>query len=340
MKRSTLALVESPAQLLNVVEWAVAAGATKRTRLMVLPPREATTQMQLTRMVELAREAGLGASWFEPRRSAVSLVTTVWEMFPRLAKAERLVIGDPFSRFVQAVLPLTDVADLVVVDDGTATLGFVAQLASGQQLSRWHLSEPGRGVVVDWLAQHTREYLLPAPDENRRVELFTAMPVAAPTGMTLTANRFDWTRGRFGPPTVKSGVDLIGTSLVETGVVSAERYLRGVETLASGGGRYYAHRRESDQKLREVARRTGLKIVRPDVPLEIVAARGPVSETLVSFPSTVVHTLPLILAGTGASLAVCDIPRGWLAHAEPTQAGDFLDGVTASAPAAATRQLG
>ncbi len=195
-------------------------------------------------------------------------------------------------------------------------------------------------MVVDWLAQHTREYLLPAPDENRRVELFTAMPVAAPTGMTLTANRFDWTRQRFGPPKVKSGVDLIGTSLVETGVVSAERYLRGVETLASGGGRYYAHRRESDQKLREVARRTGLKIVRPDVPLEIVAARGPVSETLVSFPSTVVHTLPLILAGTGASLAVCDIPRGWLAHSEPTQAGDFLDGVTASAPAAATRQLG
>ena len=137
-KRTTLALVESPAQLLNVIEWAHQHEALEETRLAVLPPREVTTRLQLETMVDLARDAGLAATWHEPRRSAASLVAVAWELFPRLAKAERLVIGDPFSRFVQAVLPLADVAEVVVVDDGTATISFISQLTRGDRLTRWH----------------------------------------------------------------------------------------------------------------------------------------------------------------------------------------------------------
>ena len=79
-------------------------------------------------MAELARDAGMAASWYEPRKSAASMVAVAWELFPRLTKATRLVVGDPFSRFVQAVLALADVAEVVVVDDGTATISFIAQL--------------------------------------------------------------------------------------------------------------------------------------------------------------------------------------------------------------------
>ena len=148
-RRTTLALVESPAQLLNVIEWAFQNGVEEQTRLAVLPPRDATTRLQLEAMVDLAREAGLAATWYEPRKSAASMVAVAWELFPRLVKAERLVVGDPFSRFVQAVLPLADVAEVVVVDDGTATISFIAQLTRGDRLSRWHLAESGREVVID-----------------------------------------------------------------------------------------------------------------------------------------------------------------------------------------------
>ncbi len=74
-----------------------------------------------------------------------------------------------------------------------------------------------------------------------------------------------------------------------------------------------------------------MKIVRPDVPLEIAAAHGPVGHTIVSFPSTVTHTLPLVLAGSGVTVAVCGVPSSWLAAQAPSGAGEFLDEVTRTA---------
>lgn len=332
-KRDTLALVESPAQVLNVIEWAHHHDALRQTRLAVLPPREATTRLQLETMAELARDAGMAASWYEPRKSAASMVAVAWELFPRLTKATRLVVGDPFSRFVQAVLPLADVAEVVVVDDGTATISFIAQLTRGDRLTRWHLAESGRDVVVDLLSDHARQFFTPSARDGRSVEVFTSMPVQAPEGTRQTANTFAWTRSRFGPPKLKNTADVIGTSLVETGVVDAERYLAGVAAVTArfGAGRYFAHRREADPKLARIGAETGLKIVRPDVPLKIAVRRGPVSKLMVSYPSTVTHTLPLVLADTGIELAVADVPSAWLNSGVPVGAGDFLESVTSSA---------
>lgn len=332
-RRTTLALVESPAQLLNVIEWAFQNGVEEQTRLAVLPPRDATTRLQLEAMVDLAREAGLAATWYEPRKSAASMVAVAWELFPRLVKAERLVVGDPFSRFVQAVLPLADVAEVVVVDDGTATISFIAQLTRGDRLSRWHLAESGREVVIDLLSEHARDFFMPSKRDGRSIEVFTSMPVQAPPGTRQSANTFAWTRGRFGPPVVQDAADVIGTSLVETGVVDADRYLAGVVAVTErfGAGRYFAHRREDDAKLATIAARTGLKVVRPDVPLEIAVRRGPVGRLMVSYPSTVTHTLPLVLVDTPVELAVADVPAAWLTPGAPVGAGDFLEHVNTTA---------
>ncbi|MFT3971162.1 MAG: hypothetical protein QM695_13025 [Micropruina sp.] len=331
--RTTIALVESPAQLLNVIEWAHLQRAEAQTRLAVLPPRDASTRLQLEAMVDLAREAGLAATWYEPRKSAASLVAVAWELFPKLAKAERLVVGDPFSRFVQAVLPLADVGEVVVVDDGTATISFVEQLTRGDRLSRWHLAERGRDVVVDLLSEHARDFFTPSERDHRAIEVFTAMPVQAPSGVRQQLNTFAWTRERFGPPKVTDTVDVVGTSLVESGVVDPDRYLVGVAAVAErfGAGRYFAHRRESDAKLATIAARTGLAIVRPDVPLEIAVRRGPVSRLMVSYPSTVMHTLPLVLVDTPVELAIADVPTAWLTPGAPVAAGDFLEHVTTTA---------
>jgi hypothetical protein len=143
---------------------------------------------------------------------------------------------------------------------------------------------------------------------------------------------FAWVRSTFGPPATKPSADLVGTSLVETGVVQEEAYVSGVARLAAAHGvdRYFAHRRESETKLAELAR-LGLEIVRPDLPLEIVARRGPVGATVVSFPSTVVHTLPQVLQDADVRLAVCDISDDWFATAAPARSEAFLGDVTRSA---------
>ncbi|CAM5510010.1 putative protein OS=Streptomyces griseomycini OX=66895 GN=FHS37_001399 PE=4 SV=1 [Streptomyces griseomycini] len=212
---------------------------------------------------------------------------------------------------------------------------FVGQLARGERLVRWHRKggRPGpRDLLLAPVSAAARRRL--TPGGKRRVEVFSSMPMEdTPPGVTLTAHTFAWTRARFGPPRITQGADLVGTSLVETGVVDADAYLAAVRSLAEvhGAKRYFAHRRESTEKLHRLAVGTGLEIVRPELPLELIARRGPIGRTVVSFPSTVVHTLPLALSGTGVTVAVCDIDPAWLTRNASPRARGFLSNVTDTA---------
>jgi hypothetical protein len=299
--------------------------------VVILSPNDPMTRGQLRRMTEFAMDEGITVRWCEARASKGALLGTALSLAPALRSADRLVLGDPFSRLVQTLLPLSRAREIVVVDDGTATMEFVQLLERGDPLVRWHRSgrRPGVGTV---LAAAARRRL--TPTRRRTVEIFTAMPVPdAPRDLTITVNRLAWTRERFGPPTVGTGTDIVGTSLVETGVVDPEHYLEAVDTLARAHGatRYFAHRRESADKLHKLAAVTGLEIVRPDLPLELVARRGPVGHTILSFPSTVVHTLPLALEGTGVKITVCDVDPAWLTHNASPRAQGFLSGITGTA---------
>ncbi|GGN40891.1 hypothetical protein ACFXN2_16415 [Streptomyces kronopolitis] len=332
----TLAFVESPVQLLNTLEWAHTAQAGELT-VVVLSPHDPMTRGQLRRMAELARDEGHAVRWEEARGGPTAPVRTIGGLTPLLRRARRVVIGDPFSRYVQLLLTLTRARDLVVVDDGTATMEFISQLAHGERLVRWHRNGSGRGardLAFAPFSATARRRLTPEPEGGRRtVGLFSSMPVEVPPGVHVTTNDFAWTRGRFGPPRLTRAADIVGTSLVETGVVDTDRYLAAVAALARthGATRYFAHRKESTEKLHRLSAETGLEIVRPDLPLELIARRGPIGRLIVSFPSTVVHTLPLALRGTEVKVAVCDIDPQWLtAHASPRAQG-FLDGVTGTA---------
>ncbi|MFH9978294.1 hypothetical protein ACH4ND_03365 [Streptomyces sp. NPDC017179] len=353
MSPRTLAFVESPVQLLNVLEWAHARGHTadrapgpggtasgarpeSGLTLVVLSPTDPMSRGQLRRMAQLARDEGHEVRWEEARGGAGAPLRTIGGLAGPLRRAARVVMGDPFSRYVQLLLTITRARELVVVDDGTATMEFVGQLARGERLVRWHRKGGRRGprdLVLGPVSAVARRRLTPR-GERRRVEVFSSMPIdETPQGVTVTANRFAWTRARFGPPAVIAGADLVGTSLVETGVVDADRYVDAVRALARAHGaiRYFAHRRESTEKLHRLAVETGLQIVRPELPLELIARRGPIGRTILSFPSTVVHTLPLALAGTEVRVTVCDIEPSWLtAHASPRAQG-FLSGVTGTA---------
>ncbi|MFH9010481.1 hypothetical protein ACH4C6_03820 [Streptomyces sp. NPDC017943] len=331
----TLAFVESPVQLLNVLEWAHAHAPGVGLTLVVLSPVDPMTRGQLRRMSDLARDEGHEVRWEEARGGPLAPFQTIGGLAGLLRRARRIVLGDPFSRYVQLLLTIARARDLVVVDDGTATMEFVGQLARGERLVRWHRKggRPGpRDVLFAPVSSAARRRL--TPGGGRRVEIFSSMPMSqTPPGVTVSAHTFAWTRARFGPPRITKGADMVGTSLVETGVVDDGRYLEAVRALAAAHGatRYFAHRRESTEKLHRLAVETGLEIVRPELPLELIARRGPIGRTVVSFPSTVVHTLPLALSGTGVRVAVCDIDPAWLTDTASPRAQGFLTGVTDSA---------
>lgn len=345
----SVALVESPVQLLNVLEWAYQGGTVIPLTVVVLPPTEPLSRGQLRRMAELAMDDGLEVRWQEARGGAGPLRTLASLARP-LRRAHRVVLGDPFSRYVQTLLTVVKAREVVVVDDGTATMEFTAQLSRGERFVRWHRSGRSggaRGMLFAPVASAARRRLTPSVDaggpsaggssadgsSGTQVEVFTSMPVDPPPGLKVTANEFAWTRSRFGPPSVRAATDLVGTSLVETGVVDHERYLEAVASLTRtyGATRYFAHRRERADKLHQLHQHTGLEIVRPDLPLEIIARRGPIGRTIVSFPSTVVHTLPLALAGTGVKVAVCEVDPGWLTDTASPRAQGFLSSVAGAA---------
>ncbi|MGW4050473.1 hypothetical protein ACWENA_06540 [Streptomyces sp. NPDC004779] len=305
-------------------------------RIVVLSPTDPMSRGQLRRMAQLARDEGFAVHWQEARAGRGALVRTLRELGGPLRAAGRVIVGDPFSRYVQLLLTLFGPRHVTVVDDGTATMEFAAQLAGGERLVRWHRKGDlgPRELVLAPVTSLARRRLAPGP--GRSVEIFTSLPVQAPPGTEVTENTYAWTRERFGPPALTGGADLVGTSLVETGVIDADHYLRVVGQLARthGATRYFAHRRETPEKLHRVAVETGLQVVRPDLPLELIARRGPIGATIVSFPSTVVHTLPLALAGTGVKVAVCEIAPEWLKATASPRAQGFLAGVAGTAAGA------
>ncbi len=141
-----LAFVESPVQLLNVLEWtyarlaepaAGAAGGARRSdaggtplTLVVLPPTDPMSRGQLRRMAGLARDE---ASPSTGRRRGAARLPAAHPAGARPAAAprEHVLIGDPFSRYVQLLLSLFPPRRLTVVDDGTATMEYAERLSTG-----------------------------------------------------------------------------------------------------------------------------------------------------------------------------------------------------------------
>lgn len=330
-----LALVESPAQLLNALELGASDPDWTGVPIAVLAPAEGHTRTQLRAMSALARDAGHQVAWHEPRLGGASVTRGVRALAADLAGIDQLVIGDPFSGVMQVIISMVRPSRVVLVDDGTATLEFARQWTTGEHLSRWHqVATPHQrrhitALAREQIAGSVRRRLTPAG--GCVLSLFTCLPVNLPR-VNVRRNDYGWVRATFGAPAVKLGADLIGTSLVESGVVEEESYLAAVAGLVSRHGvdRYLAHRKESETKLALIAR-LGIRVIRPALPLEIIARQGPVGRTMISFPSTVVHTLPEVLRGTGVSIKVCEIEDGWFTSQATLRADQFLDQVTSTA---------
>jgi hypothetical protein len=321
----TLALVESPTQLLNVVEWAHLTDGSA-VHVAVLPPRDVVSLVQLAEMSLVARRQGMTVSRYDVRGGLAGRLAAASALVPRVVAADRLVIGDPFSRTIQALLPLARTRRMVVVDDGTATLEYAACVAQGRPLVRWrHAGVPPRSAV--------RATRLLSPRAGRSLTVFSALSGTAPSGSIPMDNRFAWTRASATPDILPGAVDIVGASLVESGVVDYDSYLGAVAQLAHRrrATRYLAHRREDIGKLRELEKLTGLAVLRPRVPLELFLRRGPVAETVITFPSTIAHTLPVVLADTAVAVQVHEVQPAWFATDATERSREFVHRVTSSA---------
>jgi len=124
LRRSSVAVVESATQLLNVAEWAHATSEGFDMTVLVLPPRDAHSVRQLNRVADFIDGLGLELHQYGVRNRTPGAAVGAAQVARALAGAERLIVGDPFSRLLQTLLPLAEPSDVVVVDAGTATWEF------------------------------------------------------------------------------------------------------------------------------------------------------------------------------------------------------------------------
>ena len=144
-EKGALALVESPAQLLNVVELAHHEDDLAAMQIAVLAPGTGMTRTQLRSMIALAREAGHKISWYELRQGGLAIARSVRALAGELNGVRRLIVGDPYSGVIQVIISVTKLAEVTIVDDGTATLEFARQWVAGEHLARWHeAATPGQ----------------------------------------------------------------------------------------------------------------------------------------------------------------------------------------------------
>lgn len=323
-----MALVESPAQLLNAIEYGHVKGILPSLQVLVLANGEERNRQQLRAMADLAAQASIEVTWVEPRTAPSRRFTETAAIRRTMARAQTLVIGDPFSGLVQALLlTLRRRPPIVVVDDGTSTMEFVDRVAEGRPLLRWHRPVGRSGPVLrTQLARSATRCFSAAAGP---IEVFTLWPTRPVPHLTVIDNDYAWLRARFPAPQVTPGLDIVGTSLVESGIVEQEALISGLADLTrdTGAGRYYAHRREAPDKLAAISARTGLHIVHPELPLEVTARRGPVARTVLSFPSSVTRTLPRALQGSGVEVTMIPIPESWILPEARTSAV-FLDTIS------------
>jgi hypothetical protein len=310
-RRTTCAWVESPLQALSAIE-AHAAGQLGRRTL--LTPRLGVDSLAptLDHLARMRLPEGLSIGSTDDGRRA-----------GRPADGRTWVVGDGFSGQVQKELARDGSGQIVVVDDGRATLHLLSLLADGGPLVRARAETgPTRRLLGRVAAKRLR-----AAARERRLTIVTAYDVDPEVrgrlegmGARLRRHRFEWLRQQAVPAAPERATVVLGSAMVDDGLVHAQPYLDWVRVRAEEGPvAYYPHRRESVGNLDRLRHESGVRVYRPGLPAEL-SLRGVTSaHRVVCLPSTTATTLSAVLAGRGTRLVVDPVLEHWWTHrASPT----------------------
>lgn len=231
--------VESPLQLLSAIE---AHGAGLLGTTSRIHPRGGTTTLDAT-LATLIAQAPAGVQ-FAPSTAAPPA--------PGSAGARRWVIGDAYSGRVQrAMLGYIAVKEVVIIDDGLATLGLIKALVSAEPTplvrprSRTNPARRALGIA-SW-------YRLRALARAGRLLIFTALPVEPDIaqrflelGGHLESHRFEWLNTQPVTERINEPTVVVGSAMAADGLIHAEPYFRWLDSLTLDGPvAYFPHRRES-----------------------------------------------------------------------------------------------
>ena len=297
--------VESPLQLLSAIE---AHGAGLLGTTSRIHPRGGTTTLDAT-LATLIVQAPAGVQ-FAPSTAAPPA--------PGSAGARRWVIGDAYSGRVQrSMLGYIAVEEVVIIDDGLATLGLIKALVSTEPTplvrSRSRTNPARRALgIASW-------YRLRALARAGRLLIFTALPVEPDIaqrfldlGGHLESHRFEWLNTQPVTERINEPTVVVGSAMAADGLIHAEPYFRWLDSLTLDGPvAYFPHRRESGKFLALLADHDRIVVREHTIPIEMRLRSLRPGQVVRAVPSTALPSLRLLLGEGGVRILGQGIPAAW-----------------------------
>jgi len=310
--------VESPLQLLSAIE-AHAAGLTGDSTVVRVRPEVPgldTTRATLERSLPAGVLLREGLEGLTPARAS---------------RHRRWGVGDLHSGLVQRALlgPLGE-RELIVIDDGLATLTLMHQLASPHAVPLVRQHQPGGphrsalGLAM-WHLTRARAaagkvlFVTALSLEDELVERLAAV------GIAVEGHRFEWLRAQAVEESFAEPTMVIGSALAADGLIREEPYLAWVESLTEEGPlSYFPHRRERGPALERLAAHPRITVRPNTVPVEMRLRGLLPGQRVQALPSTAVPSLRLLLSGRDIAVRGARVPDAWWTAAASPELRDHL----------------
>ncbi|MFC5501065.1 hypothetical protein ACFPJ4_02295 [Lysinimonas soli] len=304
-RRTPVAWVESPLQLLCAAEYAAALG-----RPIAVAFRLTGSQMTSTAHELLERGALFS--------SCAPYFGIPWSL---LSSQPDWIIGDGFSGQFRLAASVLRPRSIALVDDGDMTVHLAAALLGRTEYARPVRPGHREGSVATALGAITRARLLRLAG-SERLTMFSAFAhdpallALAARDVPVAANDFEWSRAHARPARMPHPRVVLGTARIVDGLLDESDYLLWLRTVTEDGPiSYLPHRREDSRTLARVAELPGVAVVDSGLPAELALAGTSEPLEIVLLRSSAATTLRTVLAGTGSTVRL---------HAPDSRPGELV----------------
>ncbi len=259
---------------------------------MIEPPEEAA-RVQMRRVLRLRTwpdvEVVTRAVFDHPVRKLRWLRALVTR---HRGNVDRLLLGQYRLSLARHLAHQLQPQETVVVDDGMGAL-----LTEARRRGTGSGLDALVGRPEGMLRRRVHPLVGLQTAELARVTFFSIYDVGQAAPDRLERNTYRHVRRRLPSPTPNGDTVLLGSSVVETGIVTEGAWYSAVRSAVwdvPGRLPYLAHRREDPDKLRRLARDLPVDVEMPDLPVELLFFFRPQPRLVLSAVSTAIDTLRLL----------------------------------------------
>lgn len=290
-RRTPLAWVESPLQLLGAAEYAAALGRPIAVAYRLTGPQMPTT------MGELLDRGALFSS-------VAPYYGIPWGL---LRDQPDWAIGDGFSGQFRMATAVLRPRSITLLDDGDMSIHLASALLGRTGFARRDTRESGLATLLGGIA---RDRMLKLAG-SQRLTMFSAFAddptvAALPARkVSLVRNSFAWLRAHARPARLPHPRVVLGSARVIDGLLDEADYQRWLKSVAAAGPvSYLPHRRERGDQLAQISSIDGVTVVDTGLPAELALAGTSEPLEIVMMRSSASTTLRAVLEGTRSVLTV------------------------------------